>query len=97
MDVSELQFKLRQFAAERDWEQFHSPKNLAISKPFATAIMRVAMEPLRHNVESQMQWSRCYKERVARMTAEHRTSFTPSTGPCPIPDRAGIRPPVQIP
>ncbi len=29
MDISELQERLRAFAEERDWEQFHSPKNLA--------------------------------------------------------------------
>jgi NTP pyrophosphatase (non-canonical NTP hydrolase) len=28
---SELRDKLRAFAAERDWDQFHSPKNLAIA------------------------------------------------------------------
>lgn len=27
----ELRDALRQFAAERDWDQFHSPKNLAIA------------------------------------------------------------------
>jgi dCTP diphosphatase len=27
--LSDLQDKVRQFAAARDWEQFHSPKNLA--------------------------------------------------------------------
>ena len=27
--IDTLREKLRQFAAERDWEQFHSPKNLA--------------------------------------------------------------------
>ena len=31
MDYSELALKLREFAAERDWEQFHSPKNLAMA------------------------------------------------------------------
>ena len=29
--LSDLRDRLRQFAAERDWEQFHVPKNLAIS------------------------------------------------------------------
>ena len=29
--LSELREQLRQFAAERDWEQFHVPKNLAMS------------------------------------------------------------------
>ena len=28
-DLEELREKLRKFAAERDWDQFHSPKNLA--------------------------------------------------------------------
>ena len=29
MNVRDLQIRLREFAKERDWEQFHSPKNLA--------------------------------------------------------------------
>ena len=29
--VQQLQDKLKQFAVERDWEQFHSPKNLAMA------------------------------------------------------------------
>ena len=28
-DIKSLQAELRGFAAERDWDQFHSPKNLA--------------------------------------------------------------------
>lgn len=28
-EIQELQAKLREFAKARDWEQFHSPKNLA--------------------------------------------------------------------
>jgi NTP pyrophosphatase (non-canonical NTP hydrolase) len=31
MDFSELARHLRAFAIERDWEQFHSPKNLAMA------------------------------------------------------------------
>ncbi|MBI5025425.1 MAG: nucleotide pyrophosphohydrolase [Nitrospirae bacterium] len=30
-DMEELIHKLRAFAKERDWEQFHSPKNLAMA------------------------------------------------------------------
>lgn len=30
-DIDQLRDALRRFAAERDWGQFHSPKNLAIS------------------------------------------------------------------
>ncbi|MDD5035571.1 MAG: nucleotide pyrophosphohydrolase [Methylococcaceae bacterium] len=29
MDINNIQRQLRDFAQERDWEQFHSPKNLA--------------------------------------------------------------------
>ena len=31
MKLDDLAHELRRFAAERDWEQFHTPKNLAIS------------------------------------------------------------------
>ena len=31
MDLKELQTTLRAFAAERDWQQFHTPKNLAMA------------------------------------------------------------------
>lgn len=30
-DLEELKEKLRAFARERDWEQFHSPKNLSMA------------------------------------------------------------------
>jgi NTP pyrophosphatase (non-canonical NTP hydrolase) len=30
-NLNDLRDRLRQFAAERDWEQFHTPKNLAMS------------------------------------------------------------------
>lgn len=36
-NIEELQQALRQFAAERDWEQFHSPKNLAASMSIEAA------------------------------------------------------------
>jgi NTP pyrophosphatase (non-canonical NTP hydrolase) len=31
MDLEALQAQLRHFAKERDWDQFHSPKNLAMA------------------------------------------------------------------
>jgi dCTP diphosphatase len=30
-EIDELRDELRRFAAERDWQQFHSPKNLAMA------------------------------------------------------------------
>jgi NTP pyrophosphatase (non-canonical NTP hydrolase) len=31
MDIKALQATLREFAAERDWDRFHSPKNLSMA------------------------------------------------------------------
>ncbi len=31
MDFLKLQQQLRQFASDRDWDQFHSPKNLSMA------------------------------------------------------------------
>jgi len=31
MNIEKLQHQLREFAAARDWEQFHSPKNIAMA------------------------------------------------------------------
>jgi len=31
MDIEALQQKLAEFSAERDWERFHNPKNLAMA------------------------------------------------------------------
>jgi len=31
MNIEKLQHRLREFAAARDWEQFHSPKNIAMA------------------------------------------------------------------
>lgn len=31
MNIEKLQHRLREFAADREWEQFHSPKNIAMA------------------------------------------------------------------
>ena len=31
MDINNIQNQLQNFASERDWEQFHTPKNLAMA------------------------------------------------------------------
>ena len=31
MDIEKIQQELRKFAEERDWQQFHSPKNLSMA------------------------------------------------------------------
>jgi len=42
MEIEEIRDQLRRFAAERQWDQFHSPKNLA------TAVTVEAAELLEH-------------------------------------------------
>ncbi|VVS95727.1 nucleotide pyrophosphohydrolase [Desulfoluna spongiiphila] len=42
MNTEKIQAKLRRFAQERDWEQFHSPKNISM------ALMVEAAELLEH-------------------------------------------------
>ena len=37
MDLTKLRNRLRSFADERDWGQFHSPKNLAMALTVETA------------------------------------------------------------
>ena len=31
MDITKIQNQLQKFAVDRDWEQFHTPKNLAMA------------------------------------------------------------------
>lgn len=37
MDIEKIKKQLADFAAQRDWEQFHSPKNLAMALSVETA------------------------------------------------------------
>ena len=39
MDIEKLQAMLREFAKERDWEQFHTPKNLMMAMTGTDAVM----------------------------------------------------------
>src|SRR5262252_3833795 len=63
--LHELTLRVRQFAAERDWEQFHTPKNLA------TALVAEAGE-----LAAEFQWltaaqsSAPDSEHLARIRAE---------------------------
>ncbi len=57
----ELRDKLRQFAAERDWDQFHTPKNLA------AALSVEAAELLEH-----FQW--LTGEQSTRLPADQRAA-----------------------
>ena len=49
-ELTELREQLRQFAAERDWDQFHSPKNLASALAVEAAEL---LEPFQWLTEEQ--------------------------------------------
>lgn len=59
MEIEEIRDQLRRFAAERQWDQFHSPKNLA------TALCIEAAELLEH-----FQWLK--EEESASLPADVR-------------------------
>jgi dCTP diphosphatase len=50
MELEALQNELRRFAAERDWDQFHSPKNLASALAVEAAEL---LEPFQWLTEDQ--------------------------------------------
>jgi len=53
MDIEQLTQAIRKFNSERNWEQFHSPKNLAI------ALVAEAAEVVEH-----FRWITCEESRV---------------------------------
>ena len=62
MDLERLRQRLREFARERDWEQFHSPKNLATALAIEAAEL---LEPF--------QWMKEEDSRnLPAMTEEYR-------------------------
>ena len=65
--IEDLTRALREFARERDWEQFHSPKNLAI------ALMVEAAEVAEH-----FQWSSAADD--ALVTEERRRAIALEIG-----------------
>jgi dCTP diphosphatase len=50
MDISSIQQQLRDFAREREWDQFHSPKNLAAALVVEAAEL---MEPFQWLTEAE--------------------------------------------
>ena len=64
-DFQDLTDRLRQFAAERDWEQFHDPKNLAM------AVASEAGELL-----AELRWLTTEQSRPDALTAEQRQAIS---------------------
>lgn len=67
MSLDELLVQLRQFASDRDWEQFHTPKNLA---------MAVAGEA--GELVAEFQW--LTPEESAHLTAEKKAAVAAEIG-----------------
>ncbi len=64
-DLAALRERLRNFAAERDWDQFHSPKNLAM------ALIAEAAELVEHfQWLSEAQSAALSPEKLAQVAAE---------------------------
>ena len=60
---------MRQFAAERDWDQFHTPKNLAM------ALVAEAGE-----LAAEFQWlTACAKQRAQRRSSWSASAPNPPT------------------
>lgn len=81
-DLLMLRDKLRSFAEERDWEQFHSPKNLTM------ALMVEVAELMEH-----FQWLTA--EQSAELPAETRAAVSEELADCllylvRLSDRLGI-------
>ena len=52
--LEELRHALRQFAAERDWDQFHSPKNLAMALAVEAAELLEHFQWLKQGTASEL-------------------------------------------
>ena len=67
MDIKSVQKKLREFALDREWEQFHSPKNLATALAVEAAELLEPFQWLteaesRHLAENPADFSRVEEE-----------------------------------
>lgn len=67
MNIEELQTRLADFAKERDWEQFHSPKNLSMALAGEVGEL---LEIFQWLTEEQSQRSSLSEEQLAAATEE---------------------------
>jgi len=67
MDIDLIRQKLRSFAAERDWEQFHNPKNLAMALSCEAAELMEIFQWLTHEESYALKES---DEQMARVADE---------------------------
>ena len=67
MNIDEIQARLADFAKERDWEQFHSPKNLSMALAGEAGEL---LEIFQWLTEEQSQRSSLAKDQLAAATEE---------------------------
>lgn len=67
MNIDEIQARLADFAKERDWEQFHSPKNLSMALAGEAGEL---LEIFQWLTEEQSQQSSITKDQLAAATEE---------------------------
>ena len=67
MDIDEIQSRLADFAKDRDWEQFHSPKNLSMALAGEVGEL---LEIFQWLTEEQSQRSSLTKDQLAAATDE---------------------------
>lgn len=70
MDLSALQTTLRQFAAERDWQPFHTPKNLAMALMVEAAELAEIFQWMTPEQSQAAQNNAVVKERIGEEVAD---------------------------
>ena len=70
MDVNALQRQLRDFAAARDWQPYHSPKNLAMALMVEAAELQELFQWLTPEESQQLTADPAHKERVGEEIAD---------------------------
>ena len=85
MNIADLQATLRHFAAERDWQPFHTPKNLSTALMVEAAELAEIFQWMTPE-ESRTYASGCRVESAHRRGGRGRAAL-PTAGGRPQPDR----------
>ena len=66
MDIASIQKHLREFAKDRDWEQYHNPKNLAMALTVEAGELQELFQWLTPEESQQVKFdSNCAAEEIA--------------------------------
>ncbi len=70
MDIAVLQLRLRQFAAEREWQPFHTPKNLSTALFVEAAELAEIFQWMTAEESSQAGSDPAQRERIGAEVAD---------------------------